>query len=105
MQGYIPGPEATSTIAALAEKLRLRNKKLVYLLDRKSFLFFLLFKLVAHARGCLFVCSRVTQKLHIAPTAVLGDSGKLYVSSEVVPIYRSLLPQATIITPNWFDVE
>ncbi|KLO09547.1 bud site selection protein 16 [Schizopora paradoxa] len=36
---------------------------------------------------------------------VLGDSGKLYVSPDVVPIYRSILPLATIITPNWFEVE
>ncbi|KAI1786019.1 Ribokinase-like protein [Ganoderma leucocontextum] len=36
---------------------------------------------------------------------VLGDSGRLYVSPEVVPIYRSALRLATIITPNWFEVE
>lgn len=37
--------------------------------------------------------------------AVLGDSGRLYVSPEVVPIYRDALRLATIITPNWFEVE
>ncbi|EJD08541.1 Ribokinase-like protein [Fomitiporia mediterranea MF3/22] len=36
---------------------------------------------------------------------VLGDSGRLYVAPDVIPIYRELLPQATIITPNWFEVE
>ncbi|KAI0351324.1 Ribokinase-like protein [Trametes cingulata] len=36
---------------------------------------------------------------------VLGDSGRLYVAPEVVPIYRDALPLATIITPNWFEVE
>ncbi|KAI0272795.1 Ribokinase-like protein [Gloeopeniophorella convolvens] len=36
---------------------------------------------------------------------VMGDAGRLYVSPEVIPIYRSLLPMATIITPNWFEVE
>ncbi|KAI0091497.1 Ribokinase-like protein [Irpex rosettiformis] len=36
---------------------------------------------------------------------VLGDSGKLYVSADVIPIYRSILPLSTIITPNWFEVE
>ncbi|KAL1940868.1 hypothetical protein VTO73DRAFT_7909 [Trametes versicolor] len=36
---------------------------------------------------------------------VLGDSGRLYVAPEVVPIYREALPLATIITPNWFEVE
>ena len=38
-------------------------------------------------------------------SAVLGDSGRLYVSPEVIPIYREALPLDTIITPNWFEVE
>ncbi|GHJ87807.1 hypothetical protein NliqN6_4209 [Naganishia liquefaciens] len=37
---------------------------------------------------------------------VMGDIGKgLYVAEDVVPIYRSLLSQATIITPNQFETE
>ncbi|KAI0791930.1 Ribokinase-like protein [Abortiporus biennis] len=36
---------------------------------------------------------------------VLGDAGKLYVSPDVIPVYQSMLPLATIITPNWFEVE
>ncbi|KAF8515963.1 Ribokinase-like protein [Gautieria morchelliformis] len=36
---------------------------------------------------------------------VMGDAGKLYVSGDVVPIYRELICQATIITPNYFEVE
>lgn len=36
---------------------------------------------------------------------VLGDAGKLYVSPDVIPIYRAMLPLSTIITPNWFEVE
>jgi len=36
---------------------------------------------------------------------VLGDSGVLYVSPNVVAIYRAMLPLATVITPNWFEVE
>ncbi|EPQ56186.1 Ribokinase-like protein [Gloeophyllum trabeum ATCC 11539] len=36
---------------------------------------------------------------------VLGDAGKLYVAPECVPIYQSMLPLATVITPNWFEVE
>ncbi|KAG1787493.1 Ribokinase-like protein [Suillus plorans] len=36
---------------------------------------------------------------------VLGDSGKLYVSQDVIPIYKEMLSFATIITPNWFEVE
>ncbi|TFK48479.1 Ribokinase-like protein [Heliocybe sulcata] len=36
---------------------------------------------------------------------VLGDAGKLYVAPECIPIYQSMLPLATVITPNWFEVE
>ncbi|KAI0289574.1 Ribokinase-like protein [Russula brevipes] len=36
---------------------------------------------------------------------VMGDAGHLYVPPDVIPIYRSLLPKASIITPNWFEVE
>ncbi|KAI0058966.1 Ribokinase-like protein [Artomyces pyxidatus] len=36
---------------------------------------------------------------------VIGDAGKVYVAADVIPVYRSMLPKATIITPNWFEVE
>ncbi|EEB97603.1 hypothetical protein MPER_03045 [Moniliophthora perniciosa FA553] len=36
---------------------------------------------------------------------VMGDSGRLYVAPDVIPVYKSMLPLATIITPNWFEVE
>ncbi|KAI9507672.1 Ribokinase-like protein [Russula earlei] len=36
---------------------------------------------------------------------VIGDAGSLYVSPDVIPVYRSLLPKASVITPNWFEVE
>ncbi|KAJ7493326.1 Ribokinase-like protein [Mycena galericulata] len=36
---------------------------------------------------------------------VLGDSGRLYVAPDVIPIYRRMLPLSTVITPNWFEVE
>ncbi|KAI0028936.1 Ribokinase-like protein [Vararia minispora EC-137] len=36
---------------------------------------------------------------------VIGDAGRLYVAADVIPVYRSMLPRATIITPNWFEVE
>ncbi|CUA67246.1 pyridoxine kinase [Rhizoctonia solani] len=36
----------------------------------------------------------------------MGDDGKMYVANDVLPIYRDrLLPLATVITPNWFEVE
>ncbi|KAI0051014.1 Ribokinase-like protein [Auriscalpium vulgare] len=36
---------------------------------------------------------------------VMGDAGVLYVAADVIPVYKSLLPKSTIITPNWFEVE
>ena len=35
----------------------------------------------------------------------MGDDGKIYVSPEVVPIYKSLLPRANCATPNHFEAE
>lgn len=35
----------------------------------------------------------------------MGDSGKLYVSEAVIPVYKSLLPFADLITPNQYEVE
>lgn len=35
----------------------------------------------------------------------MGDGGMLYVAPDVVPVYRGMLPLATIITPNYFEVE
>jgi len=36
---------------------------------------------------------------------VIGDGGRMYVAPDVVPVYRSMLPLATVITPNYFEVE
>lgn len=36
---------------------------------------------------------------------VLGDAGRLYVAEDVIPVYRKILPLATVITPNWFEAE
>jgi pyridoxine kinase len=36
----------------------------------------------------------------------MGDIGKgLYVSPDVIPVYKDLLKSATIITPNQFEAE
>lgn len=35
----------------------------------------------------------------------MGDSGRLYVAEDVIPVYREMLHLATIITPNYFEVE
>jgi len=36
---------------------------------------------------------------------VMGDAGRLYVAEDVIPVYRNMLRLATVITPNWFEVE
>ena len=36
---------------------------------------------------------------------VMGDCGKLYVSEEVVPVYKSMVRHADLITPNQFETE
>lgn len=83
--GYVPGAEALSAVKRVAEKSRQQSPDIIYLLDRKN-------------------PSLGLTRSHIH-AAVLGDSGHLYVASEVIPIYRSMLALATIITPNWFEVE
>lgn len=53
---------------------------------------------------CLIVSPTVVYKAN--QPAVMGDIGTgLYVSESVVPIYKSMLPLATVITPNQFEVE
>ena len=88
LTGYVPGAEATAAVTALARRLRARDPELIYLLDREC-----------------GVCAAMRRRADWGVAAVLGDSGKLYVSPDVVPIYRAALPLATIITPNWFEVE
>ncbi|KIK04610.1 hypothetical protein K443DRAFT_92818 [Laccaria amethystina LaAM-08-1] len=70
LTGYIPGAEALTAVAQLAQKLKATKEGLIYLLD-----------------------------------PVMGDAGQLYVAADVIPVYKDLLPQATVITPNWFEVE
>jgi pyridoxine kinase len=35
----------------------------------------------------------------------MGDDNSLYVDPDLVPVYKSMLPLADIITPNWYEVE
>ena len=35
----------------------------------------------------------------------MGDDGRLYVSEEVVPVYKNLLRDADLILPNQFEAE
>lgn len=78
LTGYIPGAEALKTVRANIQRL----KPPVYLLDRE-----------------LWSLPQLT-------SAVMGDIGTgLYVSPDVIPVYRSMLGDATIITPNHFELE
>ncbi|KAF9454488.1 bud site selection protein 16 [Macrolepiota fuliginosa MF-IS2] len=60
----------------------------------------------------LFAVERIANKLKKEEQCliylldpVMGDAGKLYVAPDVIPVYRRMLPLASIITPNWFEVE
>ena len=35
----------------------------------------------------------------------MGDDGRLYVSDDVIPIYKNLLHDADLILPNQFEAE
>jgi pyridoxine kinase len=87
--GYIPGAEALSAVERLASKLKHAKPSLIYLLDRTFH--------VSRRRLALTSGAWIT--------AVMGDAGRLYVAADVIPVYREMLPLATIITPNWFEVE
>jgi len=60
---------------------------MIYLLDRK--------------------CTRLIKEhdVILLSSAVMGDAGRLYVAPDVVPVYQGMLSLASIITPNWFEVE
>ncbi|KAJ3853696.1 Ribokinase-like protein [Lentinula lateritia] len=54
----------------------------------------------------LTAVARLVEKLRKQnPELIHMLDRRLYVSADVVSVYRSLLPLSTIITPNWFEVE
>ncbi|KAJ3282562.1 hypothetical protein HK104_010829, partial [Borealophlyctis nickersoniae] len=63
--------------------------------------------------SCLHLIADLVPKLKRANPSltflcdpVLGDNGKLYVSADLIPLYRDVVcPLADIITPNAFEVE
>lgn len=71
--------------------MKAQRPELIYLMDR------------AFTRPSTAVF--VTNFFFPHSSAVMGDGGRLYVAPDVVPVYRSMLPLATIITPNYFEVE
>jgi pyridoxine kinase len=89
LTGYIPNGEVLRAVGNIVAKLKETKPGIIYLLDRMSSLSFQCYP----------------KFIDLIFQAVMGDSGKLYVSPDVVPVYRELLPLATIITPNWFEVE
>ncbi|KAK6531927.1 putative pyridoxal kinase [Orbilia ellipsospora] len=74
--GYVPGAEGLEAVGMIAKDL----KKTGSVGGGKNMFFWVL-------------------------DPVMGDSGKLYVSEMVVPVYKSLLPLADLITPNQYEVE
>ena len=51
------------------------------------------------------VCATNPQAQYVCDP-VLGDDGKLYVPKELVEVYKTkLVPRATILTPNLFEIE
>ncbi|KAF3904569.1 hypothetical protein ABW21_db0202591 [Orbilia brochopaga] len=74
--GYVPGHEALEAVGRIARDLRSKSEAG----EGKTQFFWVL-------------------------DPVMGDSGKLYVSEKVVPVYKSLLPLADLITPNQYEVE
>lgn len=47
----------------------------------------------------------INSKLVYILDPVMGDDGKIYVSPEVIPIYKAMLPKADCATPNHFEAE
>ena len=82
LTGYIPGAEALKVVAGHIANMVKDDPEILYVLDRER------------PRGLSLFA------------AVMGDIGKgLYVSSDVVPIYKDMLKMATVITPNQFEAE
>ncbi|KAK9380491.1 Ribokinase-like protein [Kockiozyma suomiensis] len=77
LSGYIPGAEAVREVGRVVEDLRRDQNDSPY--GRDEIIWVL--------------------------DPVMGDEDKLYVSPDVVPAYESLLPLATVITPNQFETE
>lgn len=95
--GYIPGGEAVEVVGQLAQLIKNerdtdKEHPLIYVLDRECFL-------------VMFFSTSRSKRFSFRFSAVMGDHGILYVAESVIPIYRSLLPLATIITPNQFEAE
>ncbi|KAK7205848.1 Ribokinase-like protein [Myxozyma melibiosi] len=77
LSGYLPGAEAVRAVGRVVENLRNDQRTSQYGRDQ-----------------IIWVLD-----------PVMGDENRLYVAPEVVPAYESLLPLATVITPNQFETE
>ncbi|KAJ4394566.1 putative pyridoxal kinase [Gnomoniopsis smithogilvyi] len=76
LSGYIPGAEAVEAVGKIAAELKVK----------------------AQSRG-------EPGRFFWVLDPVMGDNGKLYVAQDVVPAYKSLLPNADLILPNQFEAE
>ena len=91
LTGYAPSAEAVDAIGAIARDLKLRASTKV-----GSFFWGMYYPM--------------TFRKFYHPTLtvldpVMGDQGRLYVSEDVVPVYRNLLRDADLILPNQFEAE
>lgn len=76
LSGYIPGAEAVAAVGRIAAELKDKARRR------------------GQPGGFFWVLD-----------PVMGDHGKLYVAEDVVPAYKSLLPNADLILPNQFEAE
>lgn len=76
LSGYIPGAEAVQAVGRIAAELKAKARA------------------AGRPGGFFWVLD-----------PVMGDNGKLYVAEDVVPAYKSLLPDADLILPNQFEAE
>lgn len=76
LSGYIPGADAVQAVGRIAAELKEKARS-----RREPGSFFWVLD------------------------PVMGDHGKLYVAQDVVPAYKSLLPNADLILPNQFEAE
>lgn len=89
LTGYAPSIEAVNAIGAIARDLKLRA-------STKAGSFF-------WGMWCLTKYSSHSKLAVLDP--VMGDQGQLYVSEDLVPVYRNLLRDADLILPNQFEAE
>lgn len=91
LSGYAPSAEAVDAIGSIGRDLKLQasTKPGSFFWGR------------SHTMGRSGQADRMCTVLD----PVMGDEGRIYVSDEVVPAYKTLLRDADLILPNQFEAE